>query len=776
MAAIMGYCLVVATLVSVFALLVERLTIWCAAPRRLVWMVALAVSFLLPGARMGLVMFTDPMRVQPVGASPITRMYSAPEATRAVGAKASEHAESEVTPSPPTRDVHTSPRSSWPVLADWNRPLEWIWLSSSVAISAFYVIGLIRLQGRRRDWSTETVGGIEVCVSEGTGPAVIGCWNPKIVLPRWLLSAAVAERTMALRHECEHIRARDPLVLRCACILVVLAPWNLPLWWQLQRLRFAIEVDCDRRVLNGGADSIAYGEMLLSVAQGNRQSRTGALALTEKTSQLERRIRVIVGAVHRHSTMGIAVLAALCISIAVFAQQLLPPRLDLTPTLRKTWPELPSNVLDKARAASRHRFPELFERRIEGGAVIYIEFSSDGLVRNAAKKEISLEQLPDAISAWDIAPPTDAENEDMAYFVLDDAPHGAWSDSRNPYRVVLIARALRWSIDATRSAARVKQAVSAYFPDQAALHPAGLAFISVLMNEDGTVNRAERKILAEGASARDEFDLAGVNAQSVGRFGRTDIEGSRIARSDIHFAWPRRDGEPPAVTEEEARAGWWLTPQELDAWKKLEAKASNVTVEDEAILSRYFADALTNGLPAKRELWALLGRDGTVQATGHWQVAGPSRSYHHLEEELAARFPGAKVSNMACCRNLVPTRVPDAHGGEVALTYECLMPTSPVRDVQNAPPPQNDVFIAGWVTAPRSSVLETEAPHEFSVPFVASANFGQPATSRLFFGTEILATRIDSDTIELKLRHQTLHEKNGLMRIKPGRTGRIPFA
>ena len=33
---------------------------------------------------------------------------------------------------------------------------------------------------------------------------------------------------------------------------VVLMPWNLPLWWQWRRLRFAIEVDCDARVLASG--------------------------------------------------------------------------------------------------------------------------------------------------------------------------------------------------------------------------------------------------------------------------------------------------------------------------------------------------------------------------------------------------------------------------------------------------------------------------------------------------------------------------------------------
>jgi len=72
---------------------------------------------------------------------------------------------------------------------------------------------------------------------------------------------------MVVAHEQAHLARHDPQVLGAALFLLVLMPWNLPLWWQLHRLRGAIEVDCDKRVLNGARDTEQYRQMLLDVSQ-----------------------------------------------------------------------------------------------------------------------------------------------------------------------------------------------------------------------------------------------------------------------------------------------------------------------------------------------------------------------------------------------------------------------------------------------------------------------------------------------------------------------------
>ena len=90
-------------------------------------------------------------------------------------------------------------------------------------------------------------------MSDDIGPAVIGFWRPEIVVPKWLLCADQHVMRLALAHESEHVRARDPLLLLAGTVAIVLLPWNLPLWWQWRRLRLSIEVDCDARVLASAA-------------------------------------------------------------------------------------------------------------------------------------------------------------------------------------------------------------------------------------------------------------------------------------------------------------------------------------------------------------------------------------------------------------------------------------------------------------------------------------------------------------------------------------------
>ena len=66
--------------------------------------------------------------------------------------------------------------------------------------------------------------------------------------------ALPSHQAAVIAHEQSHLEARDPQLFTLALALLVFMPWNLPLWWQLRRLRYAIEIDCDARVLKGGVD------------------------------------------------------------------------------------------------------------------------------------------------------------------------------------------------------------------------------------------------------------------------------------------------------------------------------------------------------------------------------------------------------------------------------------------------------------------------------------------------------------------------------------------
>ncbi len=164
------------------------------------------------------------------------------------------------------------------------------WLVATALLLALVMVLAVRLGLRLRRWPTRVVDGVEVRVTRRTGPAALGMVRGRVVVPEWVLELEPRQRALLLLHESEHVRARDPQLALLGLLICVAAPWNLPLWWQLRRLRLAIEVDCDARVLRRAGDARGYGSLLLAV--GQRRAHL-ALALAEPKTMLERRIRMI---------------------------------------------------------------------------------------------------------------------------------------------------------------------------------------------------------------------------------------------------------------------------------------------------------------------------------------------------------------------------------------------------------------------------------------------------------------------------------------------------
>ncbi len=208
---------------------------------------------------------------------------------------------------------------------DFDSLLTLLWKSASVAMLLALVASGAYLITRQRRWRVSTVSGAQVYVTEGVGPAVVGLLRPRIVVPRWVTMALPAHQSAVIAHEQSHLNARDPQLFTFALALLVFMPWNLPLWWQLRRLRYAIEVDCDARVLEGGIDPTHYGETLISV--GERQSAyIGAVAaMSESKTFLEERIRIMIRKPVKWRRLGIAGLAGASIALTALAAQVSPP-------------------------------------------------------------------------------------------------------------------------------------------------------------------------------------------------------------------------------------------------------------------------------------------------------------------------------------------------------------------------------------------------------------------------------------------------------------------
>ena len=190
-----------------------------------------------------------------------------------------------------------------------------VWVVMSLAWLALLVRAAIGLRRRRTHWREVEVDGTTVLVAPNVGPAVIGSLAPRVVIPHWALSLDAPARALMLRHEAEHIRARDPLCLFGAALATALVPWNPALWLVVRRLRLAIEIDCDQRVLRWSAQQHEYGQLLLTVGARLSAPLPFATSLAERRPLLERRIRAMTALSPRHPR----IVTAGCIALVAFA-------------------------------------------------------------------------------------------------------------------------------------------------------------------------------------------------------------------------------------------------------------------------------------------------------------------------------------------------------------------------------------------------------------------------------------------------------------------------
>jgi bla regulator protein BlaR1 len=196
-------------------------------------------------------------------------------------------------------------------------PLLW---TSSAVVAAIFAIAIVRLVDRRRAWLRTSLDGQSVLVSDTEGPAIVGLVRSAIVVPRWALAESQRVRSLIIAHELEHQRAGDHLLSAIALVLTVAQPWNPAIWWIARRLRLALEVDCDSRVLRRGSDPRAYGLLLLEAGSRAAGCRLPIPALSRPLSSLEERLSVIT-AERRSSRMRAArlvLVAGILVATAAF--------------------------------------------------------------------------------------------------------------------------------------------------------------------------------------------------------------------------------------------------------------------------------------------------------------------------------------------------------------------------------------------------------------------------------------------------------------------------
>jgi beta-lactamase regulating signal transducer with metallopeptidase domain len=267
---------------------------------------------------------------------PSVALVQIPATTHAERATSSEMTSSEMLAPPQTNAIEL-PRLTLPIIGTDQTPLpdvvstllDWTWRIASMALALVILASGAHLSWRRRRWDRGHMAGTAVYISEDSGPAVVGFLRPHIVVPRWLTKLSPDEQELVIAHERSHLGAHDTQLLTIAVCLFACMPWNPMLWWQLRRLRLAIEMDCDARVLRLGYPVRRYSETLIAV--GERQSASYAMTMASYGSKsfLEQRIHNMLRKKTRHARVWALTLVGLGAGLAVCAAQVAPPKVDL---------------------------------------------------------------------------------------------------------------------------------------------------------------------------------------------------------------------------------------------------------------------------------------------------------------------------------------------------------------------------------------------------------------------------------------------------------------
>ncbi len=295
MIAWMPYAALVGGIVAIGGWALERLAASAGWPRRFAWLAALTLAVAVPLAG----------RTRAPVAPPVQ------EATTAVVSLVSGAAVADA------RSV--TPALSVPGGVNPSRIAALAWGTAS--LTALFVIGsvLLVMGWRRRRWERTRVAGKPVYVSRRFGPALVGVARAKVVVPAWVSELEPGVRDAIIRHEEEHARARDHLALLYGGLAAAVFPWSPAIWWMCRRLRAAVEMDCDERVLASGIGVADYGTVLLNAGTRSRGWWGFAPAMGKSRSLLERRLKTMSERQEKLGAGRAAMLACVAVGALVTA-------------------------------------------------------------------------------------------------------------------------------------------------------------------------------------------------------------------------------------------------------------------------------------------------------------------------------------------------------------------------------------------------------------------------------------------------------------------------
>jgi len=286
--------LLFAALVALAALAAERALLSAGRERRWPWVAAVAVGTVWPLAA-GIALL---MRVRPAQLAPVVIGALPPSAIHAVASQL------------PLLDAT--------MIDTAGNALATLWVLASLVLLMRLLIGVRRLRVAEATGTKRSMDGMPVLVTDSLGPAVYGALKPRIIVPRWLFDLEPPLRALVLSHEQQHRARGDAAVIVGAALATALVPWNAAIWWMARRIRLAVELDCDSRVVATAGDAERYSKLLLLIAQ--RQTHTGLVPmLAESSAHLGRRIAAMNGPRPSRSYARAVAFGAAAIGVGAFA-------------------------------------------------------------------------------------------------------------------------------------------------------------------------------------------------------------------------------------------------------------------------------------------------------------------------------------------------------------------------------------------------------------------------------------------------------------------------
>lgn len=162
-------------------------------------------------------------------------------------------------------------------------------------------------------------------------PALVGLFRPVVLLPGWMAERAETHKLdWLLRHELMHWKLNDPLALAVRRLAEILFYFHPLVWWAGRKWEEAMELACDRALLQSDADARGYAEQLYWVLEnrtaGSRLPVRAGLCATR--TQIGKRIASLLSNPLRFparlsgpSLTGLMIAALLALSVGFGFQE-----------------------------------------------------------------------------------------------------------------------------------------------------------------------------------------------------------------------------------------------------------------------------------------------------------------------------------------------------------------------------------------------------------------------------------------------------------------------